>query len=130
MIELSRYVFETLREDGEFALYRGRRDEELSAVLVVAPLSEYPALKSIKRLEHEYSLRDELEQLVTRPEVRHLLLIGAYRDNEVTADHPLMLALDAIRRTQATVHEIVLQPLSLEDVKQLLGDTLLEVSTA
>ncbi len=60
MIELSRYVFETLRKDGEFALYRGRRDEELSAVLIVAPISEYPALKNIKRLEDEYSLRDEL----------------------------------------------------------------------
>ena len=40
VIELSRYVFETLRKDGEFALYRGRRDEELSAVLIVAPISE------------------------------------------------------------------------------------------
>jgi hypothetical protein len=27
MIELSRYVFETLREDEEFALWRGRRDD-------------------------------------------------------------------------------------------------------
>ena len=60
MIELSPYVFETLREDGEFALYRGRGDGELSAVLIVAPISEHPALKGIKRLEHEYSLRDEL----------------------------------------------------------------------
>jgi predicted ATPase len=65
-----------------------------------------------------------LEQLVTHPEIRHLLLIGAYRDNEVTADHPLMLRLEAIRRTQATVNEIVLQPLSLEDVNQVLGDAL------
>jgi hypothetical protein len=61
VIELSRYVFETLRKDGEFALYRGRRDEELSAVLIAVPISEYPALKSIKRLEHEYHLRDELD---------------------------------------------------------------------
>ncbi len=65
-----------------------------------------------------------LEQLVTHPEIRHLLVIGAYRDNEVTADHPLILTLDAIRRTQATVNEIVLQPLSLEDVNQVLGDAL------
>jgi PAS domain S-box-containing protein len=65
-----------------------------------------------------------LEQLVTHPEIRHLLVIGAYRDNEVTADHPLILTLDAIRRTQATVIEIVLQPLSLEDVNQVLGDAL------
>ena len=33
MIELSRYVFETLHEDGEFALYRGRMDVELPTIL-------------------------------------------------------------------------------------------------
>ena len=65
-----------------------------------------------------------LEQLVTDPKGQHLLLIGAYRDNEVTAHHPLMLTLGAIRKTQATVHEIELEPLSLADVNQLLGDAL------
>lgn len=41
MIELAKFVFETLREDGEFALCRGR-DGELPAILVVAPVWEYP----------------------------------------------------------------------------------------
>ena len=40
---------------------------------------------------------DLLEDLLTQPDVRHLLLIGAYRDNEVDAAHPLMRKLDAIR---------------------------------
>ena len=61
MIELSRYVYQTLRADEEFALCRARRDGERSTVLVVAPVSEYPALGSLARLEHEYSLRDELD---------------------------------------------------------------------
>src|SRR5208283_3958929 len=61
MIELSRYVFETLREEGDFALCRGRRDGELPAILLVAPVSEYPDLGSLERLEHEYSLRRELD---------------------------------------------------------------------
>ena len=65
-----------------------------------------------------------LEQFLTHPEIRHLLLIGAYRDNEVTASHPLMLTLEAIRKTEAVVHEIGLKPLSLEDANQLLGDAL------
>ena len=34
---------------------------------------------------------------LTQADVRHLLLIGAYRDNEVDAAHPLMRKLDAIR---------------------------------
>src|SRR5258706_1253472 len=65
-----------------------------------------------------------LEQLVTDPNSQHLLLIGAYRDNEVTSHHPLMLTLGAIRKTQAIVREIELGPLSLADVNQLLGDAL------
>jgi predicted ATPase len=65
-----------------------------------------------------------LEQLVTHPDIRHLLLIGAYRDNEVSAYDPLMLTLDAIRKNGAIVHEIVLRPLSLEDVNRLVGDGL------
>ena len=40
---------------------------------------------------------DLLEDLLTQADVRHLLLIGAYRDNEVDAAHPLMRKLEAIR---------------------------------
>src|SRR6202043_1943078 len=65
-----------------------------------------------------------LEQLVTDPNGQHLLLIGAYRDNEVTSHHPLMLTLSAIRKTKAMVHEIELEPLSPGDVNQLLSDAL------
>ena len=36
---------------------------------------------------------DLVEDVLTQPEVRHLLLIGAYRDNEVMAGHPLMRKL-------------------------------------
>jgi serine/threonine protein kinase len=61
LIELSNYVFEPLREGEEYILYSGRTDGELPAILVVAPVSEYPALESLERLEHEYSLRDELD---------------------------------------------------------------------
>jgi predicted ATPase/signal transduction histidine kinase len=67
---------------------------------------------------------DLLEHLVTHPEVRHLLLVGAYRDNEVGPSHPLIRALEAIRETDAKVHEIVLAPLGLGDVGRLIADTL------
>ena len=61
MIELSRYVFETLREDEEFVLERGQGDRDLSAILVVAPVSEHPVPGILERLEHEYALRAELD---------------------------------------------------------------------
>src|SRR5258707_399758 len=67
---------------------------------------------------------DLLEHLVTHPEVRHLLLVGAYRDNEVSPSHPLRRTLDAIRKAGARVQEIVLAPLGLDDVGQLVADAL------
>ncbi len=66
---------------------------------------------------------DLIEHLVTHREVRHLLLVGAYRDNEVGPAHPLMRTLDALRKTDARVHEIVLAPLQLDDVAALIADT-------
>jgi len=65
-----------------------------------------------------------LEHLITHAEVRHLLLVGAYRDNEVGPAHPLMRTLEAIRQTDARVQEIVLAPLGLEDVSRLVADAL------
>ena len=62
LIDLSNYVLEPLREGEEYILYSGRRDGEKPAILVVTPVSEYPALESLERLEHEYSLRDELDR--------------------------------------------------------------------
>ncbi|HEV3499202.1 MAG TPA: AAA family ATPase, partial [Bradyrhizobium sp.] len=67
---------------------------------------------------------DLLEHLVTHPEVRHLLLVGAYRDNEVGPAHPLLRRLEAIRAVDARVHEIVLAPLKLNDVGRLIADAL------
>src|SRR5260370_3059844 len=67
---------------------------------------------------------DLLERLATHPEVRHLLLIGAYRDNEVNPSHPLLRTLEAIRKAGARVQEIALAPLGLDDVGALVSDAL------
>ena len=53
---------------------------------------------------------DLLEDLLTQTDVRHLLLIGAYRDNEVDAAHPLRRKLAAIRNEGGKVTEITLVP--------------------
>jgi PAS domain S-box-containing protein len=67
---------------------------------------------------------DLLEHLVTQSEVRHLLLVGAYRDNEVNPSHPLLRTLDAIRKAGVSVQEIGLAPLTREDMGRLIADTL------
>jgi PAS domain S-box-containing protein len=65
-----------------------------------------------------------LEYLLTHSEVQHLLLVGAYRDNEVDSSHPLMRTLGTIRNAGARIEEIVLAPLTLEDVSRLVADAL------
>src|SRR5713101_1272236 len=68
-----------------------------------------------------------IEYLLLHPDTRHLLLIGAYRDNEVDPAHPLMLKLEDLRQAGAKVDQIVLGPLSVDDINQLLCDTLRRV---
>jgi len=53
-----------------------------------------------------------------------LLMIGAYRDNEVDTAHALPRKLEAIRKAGASINEIKLAPLSQEDVAQLITDAL------
>ena len=67
---------------------------------------------------------DLLEHLVTHSEVRHLFLVGAYRDNEVDSTHALRRKLDAIKSARAAVQEIALGPLAREDLGHLIADAL------
>jgi len=65
-----------------------------------------------------------LRILMTDPASRYLLMIGAYRDNEVSQAHPLVAALDDIRKAQTLVQQIELGPLDLACVNELVADTL------
>src|SRR6202020_2368415 len=65
-----------------------------------------------------------LEHLATNSQLHHLLLIGAYRDNEVSSSHPLTRTLNAIREAGARAQEIVLAPLGPDDVGRLVSDSL------
>src|SRR4051812_39342627 len=67
---------------------------------------------------------DLLEDLLNQPDVHHLMLIGAYRDNEVDSAHPLIRKLEVIRKAGGVVHEITLAPLVPEDLGRLIGDAL------
>ena len=67
---------------------------------------------------------DLLEELLTRSDLQHLMLVGAYRDNEVDATHPLMAKLQAIRNTGARIDEIRLAPLAREHIEQLIAEAL------
>jgi len=65
-----------------------------------------------------------IERLMSDVQPMHLFLIGAYRDNEVDAAHPLMPALEGMRKAHAAVSTITLEALGLEQCAELLTDTL------
>ena len=65
-----------------------------------------------------------LQDLLTQADVQNLLMIGAYRDNEVDTAHPLTRKLEGMRQAGAGINEIKLAPLSQEDVVQLVTDAL------
>ena len=73
-----------------------------------------------------------MQLLLGESEGQHLLLIGAYRDNEVSSVHPLMLTLSEIRnipnrsidRPAPIINQITLGPLSKIDLNRLVADAL------
>ncbi|QRK12231.1 AAA family ATPase [Archangium violaceum] len=66
----------------------------------------------------------QLQFLLPHPETPPLLLIGAYRDNEVSPSHPLALALAELRKEGVRMTELQLEPLSREHIQQLVADSL------
>ncbi|MGK3999584.1 trifunctional serine/threonine-protein kinase/ATP-binding protein/sensor histidine kinase [Sorangium sp. So ce1024] len=65
-----------------------------------------------------------IQHLTTHPDTPPVLLIGAYRDNEVGPSHPLALALDEMRKAGARVSEVHLGPLSPAQSRELVEDAL------
>ncbi len=64
-----------------------------------------------------------IQLLMTLSDSHHLFVIGAYRDNEVSEAHPLMLTLDEICKAKGVVNHIHLTPLNLPNINQLIVDT-------
>ena len=73
---------------------------------------------------------DLLEDLMSGSDLRHLLVIGAYRDNEIDPTHPLVRRLEAIRAVGAKVGQITLTPLGREHLEELVTDALRCAPTA
>jgi predicted ATPase/signal transduction histidine kinase len=65
-----------------------------------------------------------IEDLVLAPDVSSLMLVGAYRDNEVDANHPLTRVVRNAEQSGASVHELVLGPIAIDDVRAFVVDAL------
>ncbi|MEG4121181.1 AAA family ATPase [Microcoleus sp. N9_B4] len=67
-----------------------------------------------------------MQLLMSDSDSQFLLIIGAYRDNEVNPTHPLIQTLEKIRESGANLNNITVQPLAINHVSQLIADTLNE----
>ncbi|MEH1884971.1 trifunctional serine/threonine-protein kinase/ATP-binding protein/sensor histidine kinase [Nostoc sp.] len=86
---------------------------------------EHPLVMFLDDLQWADSASLNLMQLLmNESESLYLLTIGAYRDNEVSSAHPLMLTLDAVAKANATINTITLRPLSQGSLNQLVAHTL------
>ncbi|MDX1957016.1 MAG: AAA family ATPase, partial [Leptospiraceae bacterium] len=65
-----------------------------------------------------------LKVIMTDSENHNLLLIGAYRDNEVDASHPFIMTMEEIKKTGLEIEDIVLKNLTKEDVNELVSEAL------
>lgn len=65
-----------------------------------------------------------LEHLLSSPTVGSVLVVGAYRTNEVGPEHPLRDAVERLRAAGAPVASVEVEALSRRDVEALLADTL------
>ncbi|MBD2679041.1 MULTISPECIES: AAA family ATPase [Nostoc] len=86
---------------------------------------EHPLVIFLDDLQWADTASLKLIQLLMNPSERQcLFLIGTYRDNEVSAAHPLMLAVEQIKQLGSIINEIYLSALDLASVNQLIADTL------
>ena len=84
---------------------------------------EHPLVMFLDDLQWADSASLNLLQLLMM-DTGYLLVLGAYRDNEVSPVHPFILTVDEIVKTGATVNTITLQALSEPDMNLLVTDTL------
>src|SRR5262249_48509430 len=109
VIDPAEYTLETLGQDGEFILYRGlrkhQRDARLSSLLVSTPVSERPTPGTLRKIEHAFSLRADLDPrwavrplALTQHQGRSMLLLedpgGVPLDVLITAPMELRQFLD------------------------------------
>ncbi|WP_437301039.1 AAA family ATPase [Sorangium sp. So ce426] len=104
---------------------QGRFHATFKAFVRVFATAEHPLVLFLDDLQWADPASLKLLQvLAADPERGHLLLLGAFRDNEVYAAHPLRVALDEIEKAGAPLRELKLGPLALADVIALLSDAL------
>ncbi|MGE5658821.1 MAG: AAA family ATPase [Actinomycetota bacterium] len=96
----------------------------LNKFLQVFTCKEHPLVIFLDDWQWADSASLNLLKLLMQQDTGYLLILGAYRDREVSPVHPFMLTVDKIVKTGATVNIITLTPLSELELNQLVVETL------
>ncbi|WP_017307017.1 trifunctional serine/threonine-protein kinase/ATP-binding protein/sensor histidine kinase [Spirulina subsalsa] len=85
--------------------------------------SEHPLVLFLDDLQWADPASLQLIKLLMN-EQGYLLLLGAYRDNEVFPSHPFIVTVEELKKAQKIIHTLTLAPLKFENVNNLVADTL------
>ncbi|MBE9182580.1 AAA family ATPase [Oculatella sp. LEGE 06141] len=85
--------------------------------------AEHPLVLFLDDLQWADSASLQLVKLLMN-DSGHLLVLGAYRDNEVSSVHPFVLTVEDLKNAQVIVHTMTLAPLTFDDTNHLVADTL------
>jgi diguanylate cyclase (GGDEF)-like protein len=109
---------------------KNRFNQEFRKFVKVFASSEHPLVIFLDDLQWaDLASLQLMSSLLRAQEGLHLLVIGAYRDNEISPAHPLPLVLKQAEQHGAAIRTITLPPLDLDETGRLLSDTLHATAT-
>ncbi|WP_438021202.1 AAA family ATPase [Sorangium sp. So ce315] len=104
---------------------RNRLHEAMHQLVALFARPEHPLCLFIDDLQWaDADSLKLLQELLHMGREQALLVLGAYRDNEVSESHPLRLTIKEIEAQGSSVERLALTPLAAEDVTSLLQGTL------
>ncbi|MCP4138096.1 MAG: AAA family ATPase [bacterium] len=65
-----------------------------------------------------------LENILSDADMLYFFFIGAYRDNEVAEEHPLLVSINSLCDKGLPMDEIELSPLTIDDITDLVSESL------
>ncbi len=102
---------------------QNRFNQLLKKFVKVFATADHPLVLFLDDLQWADSASLALIKLLMQDN-EHLLMLGAYRDNEVSSAHPFVLSIEDIKLAGKAVSTITLKPLTVEDTSHLVADTL------
>ncbi|MBK6544802.1 MAG: AAA family ATPase [Saprospiraceae bacterium] len=93
--------------------------------LAILDHAEKPLVIFVDDLQWADSGSLDLISAIMNSQLKNILLIGAFRDNEVDESHPLIMTIHALKKEISNrIHTLKLSPITAKDVNDLIADSL------